>query len=166
MIPPTGPAPAPVVNLRPTTQDDLVHVVEIEQSAEVKPFVTPWWPEQHHLALADDRYEHLIVVADGELAGYAILDHRPRRFAGVPVGAVDLVRIAVRLPGRGVGRPALRLIADRVLRNPAVPALSLDVLDHNQRARSLYLSEGFVEVGEPIDRLVGDQAGRVMVLRR
>ncbi len=154
-----GSAPPPAVLLRPTTPADLAFVVELERSPGVKPFVSPWWPEQHESALVGDRYEHLIIEADGERSGYAILDRRPEPFDGVPEGAVDLLRIAVAPRERGIGRAALRLITGDILTRPGATALSLDVLDDNANARALYISEGFVEVGAPVDGLV--EAGRV-----
>ena len=64
-----------------------------------------------------------------------------------PGGTVELKRIVVREKGAGLGREAVRLVKREVFERYQAHRLWLDVFEHNQRARTLYVSEGFTVEG-------------------
>jgi len=83
-----------------------------------------------------------MVEHKGERAGYVIL--RGLRSAN---RCLELKRIVIAEPGRGLGRQVLRAIIDKAFGELAAHRLWLDVYDDNHRARHLYRSLGFVEEG-------------------
>ena len=66
--------------------------------------------------------------------------------------------------GRGYGRATLALAIERAFEEHGAHRLWLDVKPHNERARSLYRSAGFVEEGMLRDALY--YGGRFESLRR
>jgi len=60
---------------------------------------------------------------------------------------IELKRFVITDKGKGFGREALRLCKFVAFQVEKAHRLWLDVVEHNQRARNLYLSEGFVEEG-------------------
>ena len=76
--------------------------------------------------------------------------HQParRRFvilAGIdpPGGSIEFRRLVVQEKGVGFGREAVRLVKREAFRHFRAHRLWLDVFEHNQRAKALYVSEGF-----------------------
>jgi diamine N-acetyltransferase len=73
-----------------------------------------------------------------EVAGFAILcgfasEHR----------LLELKRIVIRVPGRGLGRQVLRLLLIEAFEEYGAHRLWLDVFEDNLRAQHLYSSFGF-----------------------
>jgi diamine N-acetyltransferase len=136
---------APILVHRPTTRADLEFVCATEKAAENSPFVLGW-PEQQHLQALDDRgIAHWILEAPGVDArsiGFVIL-------AGVDLlgGTIEFKRLVVREKGVGFGREAVRLVKREVFGRLEAHRLWLDVFEDNERARTLYRSEGFREEG-------------------
>lgn len=132
------------VRLRSTVEADLNFVLATEHHEENAPYVTGWARAQHLAALDAADLAHLIVEAsDDEIpAGYMII-------AGLTSQGdnVELRRIAIARKGEGLGRGALQLIKQFVFEQLGAHRLWLDVVDHNERARLLYESEGFVVEG-------------------
>lgn len=129
-------------NLRPTTEEDLPFVVEIEQKAAAEGFVTSQTIEEHRNYLADANVAHLIIENDENPVGYAIL-------AGLNDlnGNLELRRIVIAEKGNGYGREALRFVKKYAFETIKAHRLWLDVKDFNERARHLYESEGFTTEG-------------------
>ena len=102
------------------------------------------WPEEQHsatMASADARY--FVTEGDsGELQGFAIL-------RGLVLGhrSIEIMRIVVRTPGRGLGRQILEQVICIAFEELGAHRLWLDVFEHNVRAHHLYKSLGFVEEG-------------------
>lgn len=136
--------------LRPTREDDLDYVVAAEGHADNAPYLAPS-PRAAHLGfLRDAGQRHLIAESGGVAVGFVLLrDHPEER-------AVELRRIAITEKGRGHGRAALRAAMALAFADSAVHRLWLDVKPHNERARRLYRSEGFVEEGVLRDALYHD----------
>jgi diamine N-acetyltransferase len=131
------------ISLRPTTEFDLDWVLRVEHAPENEPLVTRWPRSLHSAALRQPGTRHLIIGdAAGERLGYVIL-----RGIGDPDPNIELLRIVVAEPGRGVGRAALRQVMRMVFDELGAHRLWLDVATTNTRARELYRSEGFVEEG-------------------
>jgi diamine N-acetyltransferase len=132
-----------VVTLRPTTEFDLDWVVRTEHAPGNAELVTFWARTTHSAALRQPHTRHFIILDDaGERVGYVIL-----RGVGEPDHNIELMRIVVAEPGRGLGRAALRLVKRMAFEQLGAHRLWLDVVTGNGRARALYRSEGFVEEG-------------------
>ena len=125
-----------------TGADDLDRILEIER--DNSDFVFSWSRERHLEAIERSDEEHVVIkLSDsGELAGYIIL-------AGV--GGEDRVlefrRMAIADKGRGYGRTSVRFIKEYCFQVLKYHRLWLDVYTDNERAISLYKSEGFVQEG-------------------
>lgn len=125
------------VFIRPAESSDVERIGSIEALA----FSNPWHPQTFRSLIA--RGGALFLVAENEEAGvvgYAI--------AWWVLEQGELANIAVTDPfrGRGVGSALL----DRVLEEAAaagVESLFLEVRASNDRARDLYQSRGFEQVG-------------------
>jgi ribosomal protein S18 acetylase RimI-like enzyme len=136
------------VVLRPTTEADLPFVLETERATA---FVRHWSVEEHRAVLVDGRCAHWMVETQARRAGYVIL-----RGLGGSDGAVELKRINIAEPGRGLGRETLRLLKRIVFEDLRAHRLWLDVMAHNAVARRLYGSEGFVVEGAMREALRAD----------
>jgi RimJ/RimL family protein N-acetyltransferase len=147
------------LRLRPTGEDDLDYVVAAEAEADNAPFLAPSPRDEHRRFLRDPRQRHLIVEASGRPVGFALLRLHPDD------RAVELRRLAVTEKGRGYGRAALRLAIAEAFEEHDAHRLWLDVKPHNERARSLYRSAGFVEEGLLRDALYnGDHFESLIVM--
>ncbi len=132
------------IQLRRTTQDDLDFVLNAEQSAENRSFVSVWTRNEHLAALASKDLAHLIFerIATNRSVGYIIL-------AGLADAnkSIEFRRIVVTEKNKGYGRKALRLVKKLAFEKLGGHRLWLDVKEHNLRARHVYESEGFVVEG-------------------
>lgn len=130
--------------LRPTMLSDLDFVVSVETDARNLPFISPWERTQHEGALRFPDLRHFIVEAgaDFERAGFVILQgcRNPHR-------SVELKRIVLQPKGQGLGRACVQLLKRMAFRDLHAHRFWLDVKALNQRALTLYGSEGFVEEG-------------------
>ena len=61
--------------------------------------------------------------------------------------SIEIMRIVVRTPGRGLGRQILEEVIRIAFEELSAHRLWLDVFEHNARAHHLYKSLGFVEEG-------------------
>jgi diamine N-acetyltransferase len=138
------------LRLRPTREDDLDYVVAAEADPDNAPFLAPSPRSEHEGFLRDPSQRHLIAEVDGRAVGFALLRlHRDDH-------AVELRRIAVTEKSRGYGRATLELAIRAAFEEHGAHRLWLDVKPHNERARSLYRSAGFVEEGLLRDALYCD----------
>jgi RimJ/RimL family protein N-acetyltransferase len=123
---------------------DLDWVVSVEGDNANRPFITPWERMQHEGALRIPDTRHFIVEAgaDTPRAGFVILQglRNPHR-------SVELKRIVLQPKGQGLGRACARLLKRMAFADLHAHRFWLDVKALNERARSLYASEGFVEEG-------------------
>mgnify|MGYP001827379316 FL=1 len=120
---------------------DVQSVVAIERAA----FTTPWSAPTFTALLARPRAEMLVLELPGAgVVGYAIL------WCVLDEG--ELANIAIREEHRGRGLGALLL--DQVVvaaRARGVRSIVLEVRESNLRARAMYASRGFGEVGRRRD---------------
>jgi RimJ/RimL family protein N-acetyltransferase len=142
--------PAGSLAIRPTTERDLDWVLSLESRADNAPYVTPWARARHRAAMADRSMAHWVLSA-GAPVGYVIL-----RDVRVATPALEIVRLVVSRKGRGHGRLALRLVKAFAFEQLEAHRLWLDVFEFNERARGLYLSEGFREEGVLRDAVARD----------
>lgn len=137
-------AQSDAVTFRPTAEADLEFVVRIEAEAADEGFVATWTKSKHAEAVADSNLLHLIVdsTKTRKAVGFLIL-------AGIDSHdrSIEFMRIVIGPRNRGFGREAVRLLKRYAFDELGAHRLWLDVKEFNQRARSLYLAEGFLEEG-------------------
>ena len=147
------------LRLRPTREDDLYYVVAAEADPDNAPFLAPSPHGEHVDFLRDPRQRHLIAEVEGRPVGFVLMRLHPED------RAVELRRLAVTEKGRGYGRATLRAVARAAFEEHGAHRLWLDVKPHNERARALYRSEGFVEEGVLRDALLtGDRFESLLVM--
>jgi diamine N-acetyltransferase len=119
------------------------------------------WPEDQHRSMLADPAAAYIVAEDqpGQIAAFAILqgllsEHR----------AVELKRLVVGTPNRGIGKKILTEIAERAFGQYRAHRLFLDVFVNNDRARHVYQTFGFREEGIMRDAIYRDGAYHSLVL--
>jgi diamine N-acetyltransferase len=147
------------LGLRPTEEADLDFVVALEAGPEAAPFVEGWPPARHRAALRDPDIAHLVAFDDDGPAGFVTL-------AGLtdPNRCVELRRVVVARPGRGLGRAVLTLVLGHAFGELEAHRVWLDVKPDNARARHLYASLGFVEEGVLRDALRGEEGFESLIL--
>ncbi|MDE3199635.1 MAG: GNAT family N-acetyltransferase [Acidobacteriota bacterium] len=125
--------------LHRATLNDIPAILFLERLAESQRYVGQWSEERHRatLAGADARY-YVAYEEDGAPAAYVIL-----RGLAETSGSLDLKRIVVAQPGKGLGRQILNEILHIAFDELGAHRLFLDVFDDNARARHLYESLGF-----------------------
>ena len=130
------------ISLRPTRPSDVDFVLAAERDPEANARITVREREEHLAAIAWSESDHLLILENGEPAGFALL-------FGVGGGnrSIEIRTIVVTRPGAGIGRAALRLIVDRAFDEHGAHRVWLDVIDHNERARRAYAAVGFRDEG-------------------
>ena len=132
------------IAFRSTLPEDLSFVLSTESDASNTPFIGGWTEEKHLNLIKARRGGHFIVekLESNTPIGYVIIPdiENPNR-------GIELRRIVISEKGAGYGREALGLLKRLVFEKWKMHRLWLDVMEHNERARHLYKSEGFVEEG-------------------
>jgi diamine N-acetyltransferase len=136
------------MELRQTTAAEIDFVIVLEGEPEAARFIEAWPVGRHLAAIRDPDYAHLIAVEADEPVGFVIL-------AGLrdPNECVELRRVVVGTPGRGLGREVLGLVLDHAFGELGAHRVWLDVKPDNARARYLYASLGFEQEGVMRDAL-------------
>jgi diamine N-acetyltransferase len=132
------------IRLRRTAEGDLDFVVAAEGALENRRFVGQSSLEEHRAALSNPDLAHFVVesVEDGRAVGYVIV-------AGLLDAnrSAEFRRVVITEKGKGYGREVLRAVKKMAFEELKAHRLWLDVREHNERARRLYESEGFVSEG-------------------
>ena len=141
------PSLSPEILLRPTQLTELPFILTVERHPENSLYIGQWSQPQHQTALSDADAAHLLAICHDQPVGYVILTglQSPHR-------AINLRRIVVTEKGQGYGRQMLRSVKAITFNQLDCHCLWLDVIASNQRAKSLYESEGFVTEGILRDR--------------
>jgi diamine N-acetyltransferase len=129
--------------IRPAVPLDIPHIVALERTPGARQFVGQWPEERHRATLAGA--DALYLVAESgpdQLQAYVIL-----RGLSEESGAIELKRIVVANPGRGLGRRILAEVIRAAFEEFHAHRLFLDVYEDNVGARHLYESLGFVYEG-------------------
>lgn len=131
------------MRIRPTHEKDIPAVKAMESAPESSQWVYQWTPEQHLKALDDPDTAHWMLESEaGETVGYCIMKGLQNAF-----GVVELMRIVISPPGRGLGREAMEAVIAKVFSELKARRLWLDVVDTNARAIHLYETLGFAHEG-------------------
>ena len=124
--------------LRVATPADLAAIVALERTPVAREFVGQWSEERHRATMSDNDARYYVNETEGDLEAYAIL-----RGIEETSRAIELKRIVVSTPDRGLGRRILTEVMRIAFRELRAHRLYLDVFDHNARARHVYESLGF-----------------------
>jgi ribosomal-protein-alanine N-acetyltransferase len=125
------------IDVRPATIHDVEAIVAIERSA----FTDPWSEAAFHEALVHPAVFFACARRGGdEVAGYVVA------WFAADEGEIANLAVAPSAWGGGVGRALLAAALD-VASSRGTSAVYLEVRDSNERARRLYQSSGFEEVG-------------------
>lgn len=131
--------PLAQVTIASATEADLDAIGATERSAAARPFVGQSTRARHAASLTAADEELLTIrAADGVFAGYVLLAGIGNKHTGL-----ELRRLVVANPGRGVGRAALEQVLRRAFAVHATHRVWLDVRIDNARARRLYAAAGF-----------------------
>jgi RimJ/RimL family protein N-acetyltransferase len=129
--------------LRLATFADIPSIVALERLPESARFVGQWSEERHRAALASVEARYYVNEdSSGGLQAFAIL-----RGLAETSGSIELKRLVVDPPGRGLGRKILEELLTITFQKLHAHRLFLDAFEDNARALHLYRSLGFVEEG-------------------
>jgi ribosomal-protein-alanine N-acetyltransferase len=118
-------------------EDDVPAIVEIERAA----FTDPWSLRSFREALAHSAVYFAVARRDeAQIAGYVVA------WFAADEGEIANLAVSPDAWGRGIGRALLDAALEEGRRRD-VSAVYLEVRDSNDRARRLYRSRGFEEVG-------------------
>lgn len=139
--------------LRLAVTADIPRIVALERTPGARQFVGQWAEERHRATLAGADARYLVSESDsGALLAYVIL-----RGLSEESGAIELKRVVVAEPMRGLGRRVLIDVIRMVFEDFHAHRLFLDVYEDNVRARHLYESLGFVYEGKMRDATRRDE---------
>lgn len=127
------------MSLRLAIPDDIPAILALERTAMAREFVGQWSEERHHATLTGGDARYYVSETDGgEVQAYAIL-----RGIRENSGAIELKRIVVAVPERGLGRKIITELIRIAFGELGAHRFFLDVFEDNARARHLYESLGF-----------------------
>jgi ribosomal protein S18 acetylase RimI-like enzyme len=106
--------------------------------------------------LGNDARERYLAMASGEPAGFLVISMQ-----GAFVGYIQLVGVASKFRGQGVGRSLIEFAEKRIFRE--TPNVFICVSDFNNGAQGFYAKLGYRRVGELQDFIV---AGHSEILLR
>jgi RimJ/RimL family protein N-acetyltransferase len=128
--------------IRPATEADIPVIMEIERTEGFEAYVGRSERAQHEalMAVADTRY--IMLEDETGPVGFAILQG-----AGAANGIVYLKRIAIRSPGKGLGKRFLSELIRLSFEAYRAEKFWLDAFETNERARHVYASCGLQHDG-------------------
>lgn len=128
--------------LRRASAEDLPYILGLEQKFRELRLLGGNDLATHQRQLSDPDCLYWIVETEAGPAGFVILRNIHSKDRNV-----ELQRIAVAQPNRGLGREVLLEVMDRAFRDFGAHRLWLDTYSDNTRARHIYRSVGFSEEG-------------------
>jgi len=141
------------MSLRLATPADIPAIMALESNPVARQFVGQWSEERHRATLDGGDARYYVSETSGAIGAYVIL-----RGLGEDSRSIELKRIVVGVPERGLGRRILAEVIQICFRELHAHRLFLDVFEDNARARHLYESLGFKYEG--IMRQAGHREGR------
>lgn len=148
------------MRLSKTRERDIEMIVSIENEADNAAFIFPNTLQEHLDLVHHPDIAHLILQDDHKKPlGFVIL-------AGLENTnkSIEFRRIVILEKGRGYGRMAISIIKRYCFEELKCHRLWLDVLEHNERARHLYQSEGFQQEGILRDYILDNGEFKNLVL--
>ncbi len=132
------------ITFRPTIEADLETVLKIEREKQHRPYIRQWSQKQHIDAINDNNYAHLILesIEEKRIVGYIILVSLNNHDE-----SIEFKRLVITEKGKGFGRKAMQMMKKYVFEDLKAHRLWLEVIENNERAYRLYLSERFVPEG-------------------
>ena len=124
--------------LRVATLADIPAILALESSPVARQFVGQWSEERHRTTMAGGDARYYVSDSIGNIDAYVIL-----RGLSEDSRSIELKRVVVDVPERGLGRHVLTEIMHICFRELRAHRLFLDVFEDNARARHLYESLGF-----------------------
>lgn len=130
------------MTFRQAAHQDLSYILELERKFRELRLLGGDEPALHERQLNDPDCLYWIVEKESRPVGFVIMRslHSKDR-------CVELKRIAVSEPGRGLGREILRMVMDKAFHEFGAHRLWLDTYSDNSRAQHVYRSVGFREEG-------------------
>jgi len=141
------------MSLRLATAADIPAIMALESNPVARQFVGQWSEGRHRATLSGGDARYYVRETSGAIEAYVIL-----RGLGEDSRSIELKRIVVGVPERGLGRRILAEVIQICFRELHAHRLFLDVFEDNARARHLYESLGFKYEG--IMRQAGHREGR------
>ena len=127
------------MSIRLATPSDIPAILNLERTSLAREFVGQWSEDRHRAALTGGDARYYVNENDRrEIQAYAIL-----RGILEDSRAIELKRIVVAVPERGLGRRILMELMRIAFRELGAHRLFLDVFEDNSRARHLYERLGF-----------------------
>jgi len=127
--------------LVPLGAEDIAEVMRIERLPGYAGLVGVWTAEEHEAERTSPDARYLGLREGHGLAGFVI-------FQDVREPVIRLRRIAVGATDKGTGSRILRMALDWAFETFPAEEINLGVARANDRARHIYLREGFVDDGE------------------
>ena len=130
--------------IRPTLENDIDRVLEMERDQTNADFIRYWTREKHLAALHDDNIGYFVVESkdDRRIIGHIILVGLTN-----PDNNIEFKRIVIAEKGKGYGHEAVRWIKKYAFEVRGAHRLWLEVMESNNRAYGVYLAEGFIKEG-------------------
>lgn len=128
------------VSIRPLTTDDVPFVLQLHALDHVREFLDGPSEDQIRGALEREAPAQLIIESAGRPAGLILLDFHDDWL-------VELRRLAVAVPNRGIGSAAMRWVLTDAFEKRGANRVNLEVAARNEHARRLYERYGFVHEG-------------------
>lgn len=130
------------MTLRRASADDLSYILDLEQKFRGMRLLSGNDRATHERQFSNPDCLYWIVETDAGPAGFVIMRdiHSKDR-------NIELQRIAVAEPGRGLGSEVLRAVMDKAFREFGAHRLWLDTYSDNTRAQHVYRSAGFRQEG-------------------
>ena len=128
--------------LRSANRGDIAEIRAIEANPEYRECVGTWSEEEYLRVIESESAAVTVADCEGHIAGFYVL-----RSIGAKDRSVELMRVAVAEPGRGVGLMLLQHAMREAFDRHGAHRLWLDVFTTNLRAQRLYSELGFVHEG-------------------
>jgi len=150
-----------IIGITETVYSDIDFIIDIEAEQENENFITAYTKNRHFQVIDSKDELHLTVwdKSTNKIIGFIIL-------AGLENTNLSLEfrRIVVKSKGKGFGRQCLQLTKEHCFNQLKFHRLWLDVFDDNERAISLYKSEGFRVEGHLRDVIKQGDKYRTLIL--
>jgi diamine N-acetyltransferase len=130
------------MTIRPATPADLPAVMDIERTPGFEAYVGRSEHAQHEALMATADCRYVMLEDEAGPGGFAILQG-----VGTASGVVYLKRIAIRSPGKGLGKRFLAELIRLSFEEYGAEKFWLDAFETNQRARHVYAACGLQHDG-------------------